>query len=90
MARELAPVRLRSSRKTGTLGLSDTPRWRLFLGAASQPNGGEPPRHSKLPRHKNQRSTMGDKDIRQQLIARQTRQVQTPGKGVDAVGCSAD
>jgi hypothetical protein len=37
-----------------------------------------------------QRSTTGNKDIRQQLVARQSGQVQTPGKGIDTVGGSAD
>src|SRR5471032_2953053 len=37
-----------------------------------------------------QRSTTGQEDISQQLIARQSRQVQAPGKGVDAVGGTAE
>ena len=41
-------------------------------------------------RLKSQRSTTGQEHIGQQLIARQSRQVQTPGKGVDTVGASAE
>jgi hypothetical protein len=37
-----------------------------------------------------QRSTTGQEHIGQQLIARQSRQVQAPGKGVDTVGGSAE
>ncbi|MNS52698.1 hypothetical protein D3C72_854190 [compost metagenome] len=41
-------------------------------------------------RLKSQRSTTGQEHIGQQLIARQSRQVQAPGKGVDTVGGSAE
>ncbi|HCS43402.1 MAG TPA: hypothetical protein DIW52_11325 [Pseudomonas sp.] len=46
MARELAPARLRSSRKPGECGLPEKNAMAGF-GAASQPSG------SKLPRHNN-------------------------------------
>ncbi|AFY19079.1 hypothetical protein PputUW4_01874 [Pseudomonas sp. UW4] len=44
MARGLAPVRLRSSRKIIQCSLSGKSH-RLILGGAAQPNGGKPPRH---------------------------------------------
>jgi hypothetical protein len=38
----------------------------------------------------NQRSTTGQEDVGQQLIARQASQVQTLGKGLDPVGMAAE
>ncbi|PMY84320.1 hypothetical protein C1X68_25095 [Pseudomonas sp. FW303-C2] len=45
MARELAPARLRSSRKPCTCGLPDAIGSNGF-GAASQPSGSKLPRHN--------------------------------------------
>jgi hypothetical protein len=45
---------------------------------------------ARSPQQRFQRSTTGQEHIGQQLIARQSRQVQAPGKGVDTVGGSAE
>ncbi|MCE6978429.1 hypothetical protein EI534_13750 [Pseudomonas frederiksbergensis] len=47
MARELAPARLRSSRKTGARGVSEDSVIAGF-GAASQPSGSKLPRHNSM------------------------------------------
>ncbi len=54
------------------------------LGAAAQPIGDKSPHHRSSPSHEIQRSTAGQKHIGQQLIARQSGQVQTLGKRIDA------
>ncbi len=59
-------------------------------GAATQPIGDKSPHHRSSPSHEIQRSTAGQKHIGQQLIARQSGQVQTLGKRIDAGSRAAD
>jgi hypothetical protein len=44
------------------------------------------PCHRNLRTYESQRLTAGQKYIGQQLVARQSGQVQTPGKGIDTGG----
>ena len=71
--------------------------WRasvLALGCAAAPKNSEryalKREQAPSPQQRLEHSTAGQEYVGQQLIARQSRQIQPPGKGVDAVRRSAE